>query len=324
MDLRISTQVNATGLDAPLFNGSMGASTQSGSGGGSTEPASWDALVASSGGDYTDPDSAIIASNCAVYVKPATYDTDITCDQAGQIVYFGPGTVIDDGASGNGTITVSADNVTLVFGPGCTVDGDLTINGSQCFITIGNGCTLARIIEGSAANETMIYGEGCGAISEGFSSDHDDAMAMFFGVNSKSPADGNNALGLSAGGLRQFLLGINVVDSDGDALAISEANATCIAISNQDCDTFAVDNNDEQALISGCNLISPGSNNGIDAASTADDSLYSGNVVRVSTGNPVELKSGANDSLVTNCRLDGSVVNSSTSSSVNRCKVTTI
>lgn len=95
------------------------------------------AVDAAGDGDETTINAAIGTAGIKyIWVKNGVYDEDLVCNAPNQYIYFEPGTEVDANVSA-GTITVSADNVTLEFGSGCILDGDIDWTGA-------NGKFIAR------------------------------------------------------------------------------------------------------------------------------------------------------------------------------------
>lgn len=99
----------------------------------------YDGIVATSGGDYTDiqsADNALDTGAYTLYVKSGTYTSGFTVSTNNVEIWFEPSVIIQD------DITLSGDNICLNLGACCDIQGDITLSGSSCSLRCQNGCTL--------------------------------------------------------------------------------------------------------------------------------------------------------------------------------------
>ena len=277
----------------------------------------YDAIVASSGGDYDDLQTAEDAlDGGAAYkalVKQATYtESTWTIDTAG--AHW----VIEGGTTITGSIVLSASDATIEFGPGCTVSATLTISGSGCRVSMQNGFTAVQVVVSGHNNvldgggwDTQILGATTGTAVT-ISGNHNEIRDF---KCSTTQGQGNAYNAMNVSGYWNDVEKIYVTASDQDGIYIT--GATCKVTSCR------VTNLDANAISSTAvnnvwvnNLTWETDGIAYFLLSNCDDSVVVGNAAHITTGVPLNIASTTDNAVVVGNRFDGSITNSSSTCTV--------
>jgi len=241
-------------------------------------------------------------------------------------VYFEPGTTIDNGAASDGTITVSAEDVTLEFGAGCTVDGLITWSGANANLKGRNNLNAAAGIS-STANYFSADGGGFGSLFDGGSTRSPLQITEFaplcqnFSCQSSGSQEGwyLNNTGAFSGGMA---VSVKVADSGGNSYRIASIGSINIGISVLDGTARGIYALGDQNIVLGSFIEGTYTDQGL-YLSSSDKSIASGNLVKDPSTNPILLGAAADDSVAVANRTDGAVGDLSTGSVVGANEVTT-
>ena len=277
--------------------------------GGGQSP--YDAIVASSGGDYSDLQTAEDAlDGGAAYkalVKQATYsETTWTIDTAG--AHW----VIEGGTTITGSIVLSANDATIEFGPGCTVSATLTISGSGCRVSMQNGFTAVQLVVSGHNNQidgggwdTQINGAASN-VAVTISGNHNQVKNLKCSTT-QGGAGALNAMNVS--GYWNDVEAIYVTASGNDGIYVT--GATCKVTSCR------VTNLDANAIYSTAtnnvwvnNLTWETDGIAYFLGSNCDDSVVVGNAAHITTGVPLNISSDSENCVVVGNRFDGSITDS--------------
>jgi hypothetical protein len=272
--------------------------------------------VVGSGATYADVDAAIDAGEVSIYVLAGTTGlAGWTQDQADVEVELGPGCTVT-----SGTISITGANNSLIIGPNCQVQVEIdNTTGADVYLK-GQGCFTGDLVDINGANGYIMLG-GWGSEVESIDIAGDDAVVEFSRADSKNPPHG------SAAGLRAFVTGAN------------RTNFRCCKATNSDSRGFEIGASDFDGLVLGCTMLLSDAEGIYDIATAdkwtriegtyvedgpsigirpdGDRGIVCGCIVDQHTTNSINITvGGANDIIVTGCRLDDAVVDSGTNNTI--------
>lgn len=270
---------------------------------------SWDAIVDGVGAladEYATIDETVTSSIKSVIVKSGTYDEDITFDESGQKYLFDPATVIDDGVSSSGTITVSVAQVNLDFGANCTVDGLITWSGDDGGLNGRNAVNLASGL--------TVSGDRVCCVGGGLGSQLDDILTLStvvdcifkaFSIDTKTGVTGNHAISGNSGSSRNNFSFIKIIDSDNRAVSYTGSDSFFNGLTILGADLFGIVGGGNRQKIIG-NYIKDVTSNGINLTSGGDNSVISGNIVQDQSAgaDAVLIQAGSDNCIAAGNRVD--------------------
>ena len=296
-----------------LTSGGAGAAAAWEDAGGGQSP--YDAIVASSGGDYSDLQTAEDAldggSAYKALVKQATYsETTWTIDTAGSHW------VIEGGTTITGSIVLSANDASIEFGPGCTVSATVTISGTGCHVFAANGFSAVQLVVSGHNNtfdgggwDSLINGGTTGA-AVAVTGNHNQIKNFRCGT---TQGQGNTYDALYVNGYWNDIDSIYVTASDQDGISMrnTSAAATC-KVTN--CRVTNIDRDGIVSIAVG-NLWMNNLTWEVDGIayfllSNCDDSVMVGNRAYNTTGATVNISSDSENCVVVGNRLDGAITDS--------------
>lgn len=277
----------------------------------------WDAIVdVNRQGNFVTvqaADDALDGGAYMAYVKSGTY-AGFTISTPNVVIFCEPNTVF------TGAITLSGAGVCVIFSAGCDVQGLLTLSGVGCSVICENGVDLDGVL--CSAASCYVTGGGWDTLSDGGTSvDGLQATAadcIFEDIACQTTAGAGNVFaGVSAEGARGVVSHIKVIDSDNTGIVAHTGSDTLIeGCTVLGADGFGVTANIARARVIGNYSIASG-DDGFRASSLGDDSVFVGNIAQDNAaGAPIQLETGADNSVVVGNRSDGAVGDDSTDSTV--------
>lgn len=276
-----------------------------------------DAVVAPSGGDYSDiqaADNVLDAADYSLYVKPGTYATfAVSTDDAR--VEFGPGVVI------TGVITLSGDNIVLVINPGCDIQGVVTVSGIGCKILIRNAITAVGFH--LSGNFGYLNGGGWDSIVDGLVAN--DAIkvtgtdCIVEDIAANTTTGGASAfIAFATAGARTIFRRCKVINSDSHGFSANGGGTDMLVegCTVLDADGWGVQVNDPRGKIIG-NEIFDSDTGGILCNASGDDSVVIGNIVKQGGAtSAITVDTNGENCTVEANRTDGVVTDASGTSTV--------
>lgn len=270
----------------------------------------YDIVVHPMEGDEADVCSGkgSLGSNSTMYIRCASYAEAavVDFDQNNIEITAEPGTTIDKG------LTLSGDNILLKLLPGCDIQGDITVSGDNCSVDCFNGCDLDGI---SVTGENFHFnGGGKGTLLSGEISISSTASnAILHNFSSTTTGSDNNIL-VEATYVNIYNAKLNGAGARNIYIKGSTASKCKIIgcyLSGGD-DGILVEA--ERAVIYN-NVIYSSTTNGIQFDSSGDNGVAVSNIIE-GASTVIDLTSSVSNCVVVMNRLDGTVSDSSTGSTV--------
>ena len=272
-----------------------------------TTPVFHNAVVASSGGDYTTlaAAEAALTAPFVVVVKTGTY-AGTTLAKAGLWI-FDPGTIINTTA-----LTVTGNKTGLVFGPGCDIQVLYQHTGTDAFSDMHNGvASVGLIFDGL---RPFLSGGGWGSISNGGSTQHglyfDDSPAatdgMALNIEASTTSTGAAVRSIKADAIRTALSGVKVSQSDGSAITTTVSTNTDLLILGcltLDCDVsgFLMGGPRFRAI---ANYFLSSGTDGISPSGAGDNSVMVANIIKDPAESGILIGTNDEDCVVVGNRVD--------------------
>jgi hypothetical protein len=281
----------------------------------------WSAVVAGTGGDYVDINTAItnLAAGDSIYVKTGTYTGAVNVSKA-VYVFIEPGTSFTH-ASG---FTISAAKSAVLFGNGCSITEQITISAADCWVSARNGLSAENFIVSSGADRVFIDLGGWGSLIDG--STLVDAMAL----------DANDAIiqngawnNDTAGARRTFDVGSGAAAAR-TVLRLNKAldsGAVCVHLDSASVDFLADGMYIADSDTAGHNINAPRSrvyansivdSNGVayNVGASGDDSICCGNIGKSATGDVIDINTNGENTVVYANNISGTLDDNSETSTV--------
>lgn len=271
---------------------------------------SWDQLVdAAGGGDETgiqDAIDALGANPGTIWIKQGVYDEAPDFNEIGIHAYFEPLTEVDDSVS-TGEIDVTAQDVHLELGPGCTVDGDITVSAKGGAIVARNGLT-ARTIWLEAESARLEGGGFGGAVRGGvYARTGSYIQVEDVTINSKLEALSNANLYVFSGASFSVADTLYFPNSDAYGIRADEVDLLFTGIHQVDGDDLYFRMDNDRSILALSTALAP-NGNAADFSATAQNNVTVACVLEAGgSGDPLDFAIGADENIAAALRTDGAV-----------------
>jgi len=232
--------------------------------------------------------------------------------------------LVKAGTYSSQSLIVTTDNVHIVVEPGTDIGGTVTLSGANIKLSLGPNCDLDGLVV--SGNDCVVDGGGWSTIVDGTTANHGieitGSRVTVQNIATKTTAGDStsfDAVSISGSGGGFILRSVRIVDSDRRAIDYSVTDGLIEGCLISGADAQGIIAHDSTAS-SSCriigNRITATGSQAILLQGAGDNSVIVGNEIQAVTGVPVEIGGDAENCVVVGNRLDGSITDSSGTSTV--------